>query len=237
MNAATRLLLACMIVIFAIAGTAGGRRLRRAMARTRLRASSADRRQPKFGRLLRHSEKRAAKRRQQISAAAVAGVLDQVARHCASGESLAEAFAAAAKNSPIAELFRPAIGAIRTGEVVATALDRQPTDHPDMALAVHVLRLCATQGGNVSESLDRAAATLREREAVANERLAQSAQARLSARVLTVLPIAFGGWTLVTTRSVRQFFVTPIGATCLSLGLGLNVIGWLLMRRVSRGLT
>ena len=87
----------------------------------------------------------------------------------------------------------------------------------------------------MSESLDRAAATLRDREAVGNERVAQSAQARLSARVLTILPIAFGGWTLLTTPTVQHFFLTPIGVACLLLGLGLNAGGWLLMRRVSRG--
>jgi tight adherence protein B len=100
---------------------------------------------------------------------------------------------------------------------------------------MHAVRLCASQGGNISESLDRAATTLRERHAVAQERHAQSAQSRLSARILTVLPIGFGGWTALTTRSVQRFLLTPAGALCLMIGLALNVLGWSLMTRVVRG--
>jgi tight adherence protein B len=167
---------------------------------------------------------------------AVAAVLDQTARQCASGVSLGEAFVTATNGSVLEHVFAAAIAALTTGESIGAALELVPVDQPDVALATHVLRLCALQGGTVSESLDRAAATLREREAVARERVAQSAQARLSARVLTVLPIAFGGWTILTTPTVQRFFLTPIGVACLLLGLGLNASGWLLMRRVSRGL-
>ena len=76
---------------------------------------------------------------------------------------------------------------------------------------------------------------MRAREAVLAEQRAHSAQARLSARVLTMLPIGFGGWTVLTTPTVQHFFLTPVGLICLLLGLGLNAGGWLLMRRVSRG--
>jgi len=166
---------------------------------------------------------------------AVAALLDQTARRCASGVSLGEAFAVAADGSAVRPSFADATEALAAGESVDRALERVPVDQPDVALAVHVLRLCASQGGAVSESLDRAAATLREREAVAGERVVQSAQARLSARVLTLLPIGFGGWTVLTTPTVQRFFLTPIGMACLVLGLSLNAGGWLLMRRVSRG--
>ena len=169
------------------------------------------------------------------SAGQVAELLDQTARRCSSGESLPNALATALETSPLEAVFASAIAAMRGGATVERALEQQSTIEADLALAVHVLRLCAIQGGNVSESLDRAAATLREREAIVQERVAQSAQARLSARVLTLLPIGFGGWTMLTTSSVQQFFLTPIGVTCLSLGLLLNLTGWKLMSRVSRG--
>ncbi len=169
------------------------------------------------------------------SAGQVAELLDQTARRCSSGESLPHAFAVALETSPLDAVFASASAAMRGGATIERALEQQSTVDADLALAVHALRLCAVHGGNVSESLDRAAATLRERDAIAQERVAQSAQARLSARVLTLLPIGFGGWTLLTTSSVQQFFLTPIGISCLSLGLLLNLTGWKLMSRVSRG--
>lgn len=214
-------------------------RLLRLAARTRLERHASLPRAHRSGLrvLVDVVERRRSARSTRPTPGAIAAVLDQIARHCSSGESLGEAFLASVAASPLVGSFAPATAALRTGEAVGDALDRLVIDHADFALAVHALRLCASQGGNVSESLDRAAATLRERDAVARERLAQSSQAQLSARVLTVLPIAFGGWTLLTTTSVQQFFLTPIGLACLLLGLGLNAAGWLLMRRVTRGLT
>ncbi|MCU1398446.1 MAG: hypothetical protein JWN62_1555 [Acidimicrobiales bacterium] len=170
-----------------------------------------------------------------VDAAHVAALLDRTARHCASGEALGPSFAAAIAASPLAASLVPAATALAAGQTVEQALDRQPATHPHLTLATHAVRLCATQGGNISQSLDRAATTLRERHAIAMERRAQSSQARLSARVLTVLPLAFGGWTVATTRSVQRFVFTPAGTACVIAGIALNVAGWLLMQRVVRG--
>ena len=170
-----------------------------------------------------------------VDAAEVAALLDRTARHCASGAALGPSFAAAIAASPLASALAPTASALAAGQTVHQALDRQPATHPHLTLASHAVRLCATQGGNISRSLDRAATTLRERHASAMERRAQSAQARLSARVLTVLPLAFGGWSVATTESVQRFVLTPAGTVCVTAGIGLNIVGWLLMRRVVRG--
>lgn len=162
----------------------------------------------------------------------LAALLDDIARRCASGESLRNGFVNALSRSELQPSFAHATHALHGGATIAEALASQPAVPPDQALAVHVLRLCAAQGGNVSVSLDRAAATLRERDTLAHERIAQSAQARLSARVLTLLPVGFSVWTLATTPSVRHFVVTPPGLACVALGLALNLTGWRLMNRV-----
>lgn len=168
----------------------------------------------------------------EIDASHVAALLDRTARHCASGQSLGLAFAESLAGSPIRPLFEPAVRAIETGASIDDAFSMQVSDHPHLVLATHALRLCARQGGNVTESLDRAAATLRDRSTAAHERHAQSAQARMSARVLTILPVAFGGWTIATTPSVRHFVATPAGLGCLGAGLVLNACGWYAMSRV-----
>ncbi|MCU1389370.1 MAG: Type secretion system domain protein [Ilumatobacteraceae bacterium] len=172
-----------------------------------------------------------------VDAALVAALLDRTARHCASGEALGPAFAAAIATSPLASTLTPAAAALAAGQTVEQALDRQPSTHPHLSLAIHAVRLCASQGGNISQSLDRAATTLRERHAIAMERRAQSSQARLSARILTVLPLAFGGWSVATSRSVQRFVFTPAGTVCVTAGIALNIVGWLLMQRVVRGST
>ena len=175
---------------------------------------------------------RSTSRRDQPIAAELAATLDTISRRCASGESLSTALRGAV--APTLPAFARVQALLGRGCTVQEALSAFTTTDPDVALAVHVLDLCATQGGNVSESLDRAAATLRERHAVRLEREAQSAQARLSARVLTVVPIAFAAWTLATTPAVRAFTATPPGFACLALGAAVNLTGWRLMRRAIR---
>lgn len=173
----------------------------------------------------------------QSDANELAAVLDTTSRRCASGESLGFALAAALTATTGASTmssFAEAASVLGGGGTVREALTAVRSTDPDVTLAVHVLALCAGQGGNVSESLDRAAATLRERHGVRLERSAHSAQARLSARVLTVVPIAFATWTLATTSTVREFTTTPAGLACVALGVTTNAAGWRLMTRVIR---
>jgi tight adherence protein B len=162
-------------------------------------------------------------------------MLDDIARRCATGESLTQAFVTAPSTAALAPTFDSALTEIQRGATLAEGLARTPTDDSDLALTVHVLLLCSRVGGNVSESLDRAAATLRERDAALQERAAQSAQARLSARVLTLVPMTFAGWTTLTSTRVRAFTLTPAGTVCLCLGLLLNGAGSRAMRSIIRG--
>ena len=182
------------------------------------------------------------------TATQLAVLLDDVARRCASGHSLTAAFLTSSTAHPDPaelETIAAAVHHLRLGRGFDDAL-RTATESgagtgvesdvdADVALAVHVLRLCAVQGGNIVESLDRAAATLRERQAVHDERLAQSGQARLSAKVLTVLPIAFASWTVLTAPSVQRFMASAPGVACVVLGVGLNLLGWTLMQRAIAG--
>jgi Flp pilus assembly protein TadB len=188
-------------------------------------------------RLLREVARRRSGRGMPANAVELAAVLDTVSRRCASGESLTTALGGAlAAPAPVAGVaavssLAEAATMLGRGATLREALGAVTSTDADVVLAVHVLALCATQGGNVSESLDRAAATLRERQGVRLERDAQSAQARLSARVLTVVPIGFAAWSLATTPTVRTFATTPAGLACMALGATMNLAGWRWMRR------
>ncbi len=182
----------------------------------------------------RHGVRRAA--RHESSTLALAALLDDVARRCASGESMANAFLGSAHLGPLAPRFDRAISSLDRGSTMAEAMSLETADGAAQALALHVLMLCARVGGNVSESLDGAAATLRDRDAAEQERHAQSAYARLSARVLTVVPLVFAGWTVATDPRARGFMLSPAGTACLCLGLGFNLVGSRVMRRIIGGL-
>ena len=95
-----------------------------------------------------------------------------------------------------------------------------------------MLRSCARFGGPAAAPLERAAAALRARDAVAAEQRAQSAQAQLSARVLTLVPIALLAILTTTDAKVRAALGTPAGAAVVLLGAVLNGAGALWMRRI-----
>jgi len=82
----------------------------------------------------------------------LAGALDDLARRCASGESLAASFLASPRITELAPTFDPTVHALQRGATLAEALQQQPSGPASLVLVVHVLQLCARVGGNVSES-------------------------------------------------------------------------------------
>jgi Flp pilus assembly protein TadB len=74
---------------------------------------------------------------------------------------------------------------------------------------------------------------LREQHGLALDRDVQSAQAQLSTKVLTWLPIAVFAWICATDPVARLFLLsTPAGIGCVATGITLNVSGRKWMTRV-----
>ena len=103
---------------------------------------------------------------------------------------------------------------------------------PDEAIVVHVITAAASLGGSIAPTIDAAAALLREREAARADARAHSAQARLSAQVLTAVPVVFAGWNFASSASVRAAGTGRGGLTALTAGVVCNLVGWRWMRRI-----
>lgn len=113
----------------------------------------------------------------------------------------------------------------------ALAAHRPHGDERD--LVVHALRIGVVHTHVLPSVLDRAVVIVRERRAWRLERQAQSASARTSARVLTVLPLAFAVWGAASSPSVREAYATSsVTVTVAGLGAALNLVGWWWMHRV-----
>src|SRR5690606_37511270 len=97
---------------------------------------------------------------------------------------------------------------------------------PHLALACQVLTVATQLGGSPARAVDRTAVVLRQRAADGQERLAQAAQTRMSAHVLTALPVAVLAVLSLTDPDVRAVLASPIGATIVGVGLLLNLCGW-----------
>jgi Flp pilus assembly protein TadB len=112
----------------------------------------------------------------------------------------------------------------------AVAGVRHPGPHLGLALAVIVA--AADVGGSAAEPLDRVAGALRQRAADHDERGIHAAQARLSAHVMTAVPLLMLAFLTVFDDDVRAVLTRPVGVACVGIGLALNAVGWFWMRRV-----
>ncbi|MEP7201089.1 MAG: type II secretion system F family protein [Ilumatobacteraceae bacterium] len=168
-------------------------------------------------------------RRSRVAIADYPRLLDAISRQVRSGSSLSSA--------AIDEIDRSsAIGAVAdrlaAGDSLSVALTAVHPEEADLALTVQALAATAHLGGPVAATLDEAAAVLRERAAARAERRAHGAQARISARVLTVVPLGFAAWSAVFSQRTRDVYLsTAAGAICAACGVGLNLVGWRWMRR------
>ena len=167
------------------------------------------------------------------------GLLDDVARGVRAGSSLRQACAdATGSHGPAGSGLRAAVAQAERGQALPVAFRAwaAATVVPEERLAAGALALVATTGGPQARAVDGVAATLRDRRAVAGEVRAQSAQARLSALVIGILPLGFLAWVAVTDRRTAAFLLAgPAGWACLLGGLGLEAAGALWMRHLLRG--
>ncbi len=166
-----------------------------------------------------------------IDAADVAAWCEGLARVVRGGSTLAAAVRTVEPPSSCRADLDRVVLALDRGVRLADAL-AVSSPSPHLNLAITVVRACAMNGGPPAEPLDRAATTLRGRAADAADRRTQSAQARLSAVVMTVLPVAMLALLLLTSAPTRTAAGSSTGLTAILFGGALNIAGWRWMRRI-----
>jgi tight adherence protein B len=159
-----------------------------------------------------------------------APVLDAIARHVRSGSSLAAAIVEETdRSTPLGTIADQ----LNAGGSLQRVLAELVASEADLALALQALSATARLGGPIAATLDEAAAVLRERAAARAERRAHSSQARLSARVLTIVPVGFAMWSALASHTTREIYASTFaGGICVMSGLALNVAGWQWMKRI-----
>ena len=164
-------------------------------------------------------------------------LLDDIGRSVRSGVSLTSATTTALRAHLM--LLPTMLTALDAGAtLVDAARSARAVDIPigEGGLIAQTLYACASVGGPVGDALDRAGGALRERRAFLLERTAQSAQARLSAVVMTFVPLAFAAWGAMTSGRIRhQYSHSGLAAGLAVIGLALNLVGWRWMRATING--
>lgn len=166
-------------------------------------------------------------------------VLELLARELRAGATVPIALRTIADAEPAAASLRPIVERVDRGALVGDELDRWAAElgSADAELARSVLRLGLRTGAALADSLDRVAATIRDRIELDDELRALTAQSRASASILAVAPAGFlmviG---LADPSMVAPLVTTPIGWLCLTAGIGLDVCGFWWMRRLVAGI-
>jgi tight adherence protein B len=168
--------------------------------------------------------------------AALPLALEQIAAHLRGGGTVGQGVAElAAGDGPLANDLQRVQARADLGVGLADALAAWPAEREleDVRAVAGALAVAETLGGRSAHALDGLAASLRDRLGAAAEARSLSAQARLSALVVGASPLAYLVFSaLVDPASVGLLVRTGAGRLCLGLGLLLEVVAVLWMRRI-----
>jgi tight adherence protein B len=177
----------------------------------------------------------------QQEQSSVADFLDAIAREVHSGYSLTLAFVNTSERFPSFAWWTEPISlqCIR-GHSLATAIANTSPQNwtTDVALATRTLSVASNGGYGIVGALEKSASILREREHIAHERLAQTAQIRLSTAVLSWIPLVICAWVITRQSHTRTFLLhSPLGLLCIAFGLLFNIAGRKWITRIARNST
>jgi Flp pilus assembly protein TadB/Mg-chelatase subunit ChlD len=146
------------------------------------------------------------------------------------GFSLSQAIDALVKEGPepVAGEFSRALAEIRLGGGLEDALDRVAVrnNSRDLAWLVMAIRIQREVGGNLSEVMETAVATMRERGQLQRHVRALSAEGRLSAYVLTALPVGVAAFMFAARGDyIRPLYTTFLGLVMLVTAVVLLGVG------------
>lgn len=165
--------------------------------------------------------------------------LQLIAGSLSAGYSVPQAIDAVVQqgNQPITGEFNRALVEARLGVPIEEALDgvAERMQSKDFAWVVMAIQIQREIGGNLAELLTTVAATLRERERLRRQVSALSAEGRLSAWILGLLPPVFVVYlVLVRPEYLRPLVTEPAGWLLVGLGISLLAVGTVWMRKAVR---
>lgn len=103
----------------------------------------------------------------------------------------------------------------------------------DLDMVVTAILIQRMTGGNLAEVLDNVGETMRERERIRGEIRTMTAQQRLTGTILSVYPAVLAGlFYLINPKWMSVLFTDGLGQVLLAIGLFLQFLGFLTIRRI-----
>ena len=139
------------------------------------------------------------------------------------------------------QLLHPTIGItdvlqqLHDGHNISSVLENVSLQHAEEHRFFHLVSQSLVDGVLIPQSLEQAAALLREEHRHRQELESAAAQAQLSARLLTYLPFPVFLLLLTFSSSARHSILLAPSFVVIVLGIALNRAGWKWMRSLIRG--
>lgn len=134
----------------------------------------------------------------------------------------------------ISAVRRVAIDATQRQRSLNEALDEMaPNVSRDLQMVIAAISAATASGSAVSPALNRAEQVLRRRADQRREITVASASARMSAMVLTVLPLVVLGVAAIASATVRAYATSTAGRLTIGIGMLLAGTGWWWIRRLT----
>jgi tight adherence protein B len=176
-------------------------------------------------------------RRQAAIQGQLADTLMVIASSMRAGHSFLQSLDSASKeiDQPAAGEFGRVLQEIRLGRETDDALEAlvERVGSQDLEWAVTAIKIQRKIGGNLAEVLETVANTIRERDTLRRQMRVLSAEGRISAAVLTVLPVLIAGYLMIVNPDYLRTLSTTTAGIIISISAGvLMVIGYLWMRKM-----
>ena len=176
-------------------------------------------------------------RRKRTILAQLPTLLDFLSGHVRAGHSLSESLAETVPLLPagIREEMAWVLQQNRLGAPLAEALGQweERIRSEETSLLVRPLRAAIPGGGNIVDLLERTRDILRLRMRTREKLRSMTAQARLQALVLTLLPPAFAAaLSKVDPGFFPNLLGTPQGKAIIAIAIVLQVLGWITIRKI-----
>jgi len=165
-------------------------------------------------------------------------ILDWIARALRAGHSLNMALTMASQDAsdPFGHELKLAVEALRYGQSMEDCLQQLARTLPgtDMQYVVLAILVQRETGGNLADLLTRVANTIRSRLMLKNQIKAQSAEGKLSAWILTALPMLLLTWNYCAVPGAMQILIVdPLGQKVLMGALTALLLGTVWVWRIS----
>ena len=152
----------------------------------------------------------------------------------ASGHSLAQGmrFVGAHAQEPVHTEFLRVAAAIDCGISATDALD--DIDAPGLSLVTLALKVSQRTGAPLAGLLSEASSMVGERIELKRRLDVKTSQARMSAHMVAAMPAGMCAVLALLSADFRRGLATPAGAGAMVLGLALNVVALVVIRRIMR---